>query len=527
MQPLGKGSKIDLSRVQQTRKHHSRKWMRVASVLPPGAHNPFTHYGCTHNEIVGLRNRVLGAVPQPTRQGLTNLWDTTRLICSNLPKVTSWPIDRMPYMYSGRKRERYLRAVQQVRRGRYKPKDASVQCFVKFEKLFFKDEKPNPDPRIIQYRSARYCVKLAQHLKPCEEYLYELHGDGTVLPETRIIGKGLSQGQRATLLKNKWRKFVRPVAISLDCTRFDKHLNKPLMRIEHHVYQHMNADPEFKQLLSRQLVNRGYTRSGIRYSVVGRRMSGDMNTALGNCVVMVIMVATVMRLAGLRYEMIDDGDDCLVIVEQSDQALAERALLKHFSTFGMVLKLENISTVFEQVEWCQCRPVFVNYDTVRFVRNPVKVFTHAISGSKYFGGLASRKKMVNTIGLCELALNQGVPVMQEFALALIRNADTDRTHTLVEGDDIYYRVHRELKARKWRNLSKATPLPVTSRARTSFALAWGISPHKQRRIEAFFKEWTFNLEGEVYVPDLINVEAWSENRRCTCEVTSLREWLPE
>jgi hypothetical protein len=55
----------------------------------------------------------------------------------------------------------------------------------------------------------------------------------------------------------------------------------------------MFRSKELAELLKWQLQNKGFARTIdglIKYSVEGCRMSGDMNTALGNCTIMCALV---------------------------------------------------------------------------------------------------------------------------------------------------------------------------------------------------------------------------------------------
>lgn len=278
---------------------HTRRWVRIGD---PGLNTwtPFMHHDCQHNQVIALHNRVLGAVPLPTPEGLAALRKQAKAIGKLLPKVGPRGWYAMPNSYTGNKRAKYIQAVERVLDGGLLRKDAGVKMFVKGEKL--NPKKNNPDPRAIQFRDPKYCVALARYLKPLEHALYELKGDGVTLPASRVIGKGLSQYGRAELLHNKMQMFKRARVLSLDAARFDQHVDIELLKIEHSVYMMMCYHPEFKKLLQWQLVNHGRSSRGIKYVAKGKRMSGDLNTALGNCLLMVIMVSTFMK--GKHYDIL-------------------------------------------------------------------------------------------------------------------------------------------------------------------------------------------------------------------------------
>lgn len=411
----------------------------------------------------------------------------------------------MPNSYTGLKKLRYTRAVNDILAGGLTKKDARVKMFVKFEKL--NPTKVNPDPRAIQFRDAKYCVALGRYLKPLEHALYNLSGDGKHFPATRLIGKGLSQGERAMLLKQKMEQFSDPVVVSLDASRFDQHVDIDLLRIEHMIYTFMCADPFFAQLLSWQLVNYGTTSKGVKYTARGKRMSGDMNTALGNCILMVLMIATFMK--GKRWDLLDDGDDALLIVERALLPWVLENVHKAFLEFGMEVKVEDVAYTLATVNWCQGNPIEYQPGKWKFVRDPTKVLSSALGGAKYFTATGARRKLVNTIGMAEMVLNLGVPVLQEYAVALMRNAATTKSINLDEVDPTYFRLHRELKAMNMKQLFRLDPQPITDEARLSYSEAFGVDVEEQVAMERFLKGWTFNLDGDMRLMDDLDVAQWT------------------
>jgi hypothetical protein len=318
-----------------------------------------------------------------------------------------------------------------------------------------------------------------------------------------MIGKGLSSPARARLLQKKWLTFSNPVALSLDASKFDQHVNRELLAIEHMFYLLCNGDPEFQQLLSWQLDSRGRTIGSdtqcFKYNIRGRRCSGDMNTAAGNCLLTCAMAIDFMEWLGtengshIRYELLDDGDDCLLIIESADLDLVVKHVQARFLSYGMVLKIEGIAHSLSEIEWCQSHVVIAN-GSPTFVRDPRKVLATALTGVKYFAD-NQRRPLVNTIGLAELALNAGVPVLQSYAEALVRNAATDRITRMSAQDSLWWRVHRDLGVEHMQELASTKARPITQEARQSFQEAFGIDIDAQLLLEEQLAKWTFPLEG--------------------------------
>lgn len=498
---------------------HKKRWRRIASPGFRGNFIPFAHHDCLHNQEIAIRNRVLGAVPAPTKEGLAQLRKQARVIGRLLPHVApdDWYV--LPNRYSGAKRAKYIRATDDVISGGLTAGDAGIKMFVKFEKL--SPKKENPDPRAIQFRNPKYCVALARYLKPIEHHLYNLHGNGKDLPRTRVIGKGLSMADRAKLLVEKRKRFLSPVVLSLDAARFDQHVAFELLQIEHSVYLQACNDPFFAKLLMQQLVNKCRSSKGIKYRARGKRMSGDMNTALGNCLLMILMVSTFMR--GKDYDILDDGDDCLLIIEESLLPWVLENIQKTFLTYGHELKVENVSKTLHGIEWCQGKIIEYDKDKFKFVRNPFKVMSVALGGVKFMDEhLGPRARLVNTIGMAELILNLGVPVLQEYALALMRNAGTTDSITMETlsqlNDGSYWRLSRELQAMNMKCLTRRDPVRITDDARVSFSEAYDISVQEQLDMEDFLRGWEFNLLGDETRDRDIDVATWRLASDCSREV---------
>jgi len=487
---------------------HERRLVRIA--LPWVSEEmfvPFVHHDCTHNQLVAVHNRVCGVVPVPTAEGLADLRVAARMIAAKLPIETPEDYYIMPMRYGGAKRTRYLNATDDVLACAIDRGDATIKMFVKSERLQPDQAKPNPDPRAIQFRNARYCVELARFLKPIEEHLYCLSGVGVGVPPSRAIAKGLNQVERGELLVEKLSHFSDPVVVSLDASRFDQHVDREVLKIEHSVYLSCVSDAFFARLLSWQLDNRCFSSKGLKYKVAGKRMSGDMNTALGNCVLMIVMLVAFMVWCK-KWDVLDDGDDVLLIIERGDLATLRRTVKGGFLAYGHEIKVENVASRIEDVLFCQSKPIEYAPGRYKFVRNPWKVLSCALSGVKYFNQSGARAKLLYSIGLCELILGLGVPVLQEFGLAVLRNCGVDKGLDLPPDGSLMSRVRRELRTLGIRTLARVDPQVVAMCARESFAAAFGMAVHEQIRVEARLREWKFDLSGGVDLPAEWDVPRW-------------------
>jgi len=486
---------------------HQRAITRIALPGLLGVWSPNVHHDCLHNQLVSIRNRVCGETPSPTPAGLAALKIAAAKLAAMLPLTVEDDINMMPQRYSGRKRKRYEMALETLNSFGPSDRDANIKMFVNSERFEVKQSKPNPDPRAVQFRGAKYCVEIAQYLKPIEHHLYLLKGVSKGVPKTRNIAKGLNQVQRATLLIEKSQNFHDPVFIGLDASRFDKHVGVEVLKLEHGVYLSCNNNPRFAELLKKQLNNKCFSSRGIRYRVRGKRMSGDMNTALGNCIIMCIMMLAFMVNID-KWDLLDDGDDSVLIIEREDLDFVLENVKPTFRTYGFDMKVESVVYNVMDVEFCQSKIIEFQPGKFKFVRNPMKVMSTALSGLKLFQVEQVRARLLNAIGTCELVLNLGVPVLQAYSMAILRNCGTNRRLFLDPDSSIMVRVRRELQALGLKQLSKLKPQRITSEARESFATAFGVSVDDQLHWERFLEGWEFNIHGGFMKGHEVNVDNW-------------------
>lgn len=445
------------------------------------------HRNCSCNEAIALANRVCQRTPacHPTiyRAGR----EVARRVATWLGRVPADDSGSWIQAYTGRKRTIYENARVEYELGGLGRRGAILQSFVKLEKI----SDPTRDPRVIQARSPVYNYALGNYLKPMEHKLYRISGTRNLrklLPPGRLIAKCLDLRSRALCIERKMARFERPVVYSIDCSRFDAHVNKHQLALEHLIYKSANQSPELASLLDKQYLNVGYTKRGIRYVCPAGRMSGDMNTALGNCIIMLVMCATAAKLCGLspaQYDLFIDGDDTLLFTDQSlESALPE--FVKIIEGFGHEVKLENRAVSFEGVVHCQARPVRTCNGPI-MVQCPRRVISRYLTSARNWDcGPTRRSQYLNQLGTCAFATFCGVPVLQEFALCLMR-AGKPGPMRFTSGR--IWQAARELNAqRPW-----TTEIDAGTRA--SFEAAFGLSLGDQALWEHYFQQLDLAVGG--------------------------------
>lgn len=474
---------------------------RLVRFVPPiyGLWHCFTHTSCVCNDVIACTNRVLGVVPLATRAGVEAIEKSVRQLWP-YRHINPLSLEEALATFKGTKNKLYTRAYESLRVEPISERDARIKAFVKAER-FDPADKINPDPRMIQARDPRYNLHLARYLRGIEHSVYGLKRGG--LP---VIVKCKNPRQRAELLFARWKQFDRPVCFSLDASRWDKHVNIDVLRVEHNFYrQWYPAEIELDRLLRWQERNRCVTSNGVRYVVNGGRMSGDMNTALGNCLLMVAMIHAAMRGLGIKdYQIIDDGDDCLVLTEEHNYELLNAELPRIFLTYGQELKIENVARHPQDVVFCQSK-LTLGADGWTFARNWRKVLSHSCCGTKHWNDPNMVRPMFGMLGDCENAIHRGVPIIQVYATRLRELSKGARANIEHLDSGYQYRIG----SYQLGDIKNIDGGEITTEARVEFERTWGVDPSTQLHIERTIMQWD-PREFAVDVPIELVATDWTQ-----------------
>jgi hypothetical protein len=468
-----------------------------------------TDLGVHNNNLANAERAILERVflvsgpngytmpPQPTVSIGDRLRDFRKLLLFHMPILTPLTHQQFVDGYEGQKRNMYQRAADSLIINSIEYKDSFITAFVKAEKINF-SAKVNPAPRLIQPRSPRFNVAVGIYLKPVEHSLYEavasVFGSPTVM-------KGFNAVDTGAVMRQKWERFNDPIAVGLDASRFDQHVSVPMLKWEHTIYNRcFNNDTELKKLLRWQIYNRGYVNcvdGRIKYQTNGCRMSGDMNTGLGNCLIMCALVWSFFK-DKCDIELANNGDDCVVFMERTNIHYMS-GLPLWFTEMGFTMKVEKPVTIFEEVEFCQTRPVFDGVKW-RMTRDPRICTDKDLICIKSVQTEHEWKNRCQAIADGGRAAYGDLPVYWAFYQALNVGGKAVKTERLQCGFDF---LAHGLKHRF------AKP---TQESRLSFFLAFGITPDEQEAIEEFY--FGLNL---VYQPGPLD-----KNKLSTTELTTLK-----
>lgn len=397
---------------------------------------------------------------------------------------TLTPVPLLEYpssVYSGQKLAMYQRAANVVHVRGVRKSDSYLSTFLKHEKIA--ETTKRAVPRVISPRSPVYNVEVGRYLHQLEQVIYKdiakLYGRPTVM-------KGYNASQVGQLISQTWGTFRDPRAVGLDASRFDQHVSCPMLKWEHSCYaMYYPNDENLKRLLQWQLLNRGTLRTWdgtVQYRVNGGRCSGDMNTAMGNCLIMCAMVHTLLEsinLAGKyksKVALFNNGDDCLLIGEASDIELLVGVVPAYFSRLGFEMKVEAVVDSLELCSFCQCQPV---YDGVQYVmcRDPRVSMSKDVTILDPLNASIHLSNQLFAIGECGLALASGLPIMQSYYSALRRGQRPGRGSLIKFQDSGFYRLSVGMSKRV---------RDVNYMARVSFYRAFGVLPDVQLAAERYY-----------------------------------------
>lgn len=419
---------------------------------------------------LSVRNRVtVGGLKELLRPAY-KWFRRNRVIISKISE------DEFISSYSdARKRKRYEQAKASLELSRVERRDARVQSFVKAEKTNF-SAKLDPAPRIISPRDPRYNLALGVYTRPLEGLLYKLMNKmfGNV-----VIMKGLNSREQGAAIHDAWKRYNKPVAVSLDFVKFDAATREAQLKYEQSVYKLFFAGVdlhELSRLLSWQLVNDNvaYFREAIVKFVTDIRCSGDMNTGLGTCLIACSIIYSFKTKVGVDLSLIDNGDDMAVILEADDLPKIE-GLSDFCLGAGYVATMEPPAYIMEHIDFCQCRPVWDGEQYV-MIRSYPTVLSKDVVSLLPLNTEDDWRKWCNDVGGCGIALNAGMPILQSFYAGLKRSGVGSFGDHPWANDMGIFRLSRGLEQET---------KPICDDTRVSFWEAFGVPPATQEIYEKY------------------------------------------
>lgn len=462
-----------------------------------------------HNLLRAVKERVFYVkntkgefVPPPRpKQGVyaSRLSSVGKQLAKFLPSTVPLNYQQFVDTFKGCKKALYQSALASMREQDVSLAEAStIKVFVKYEKVD-RTNKGDPVPRVISPRTPIYNLKVGRYLRPIEKRIFkaisQLFGHKTVM-------KGMNTDTVAKVMREKWDKYRNPVALGLDASRFDQHVSRDALAFEHEIYTscfwNKRDKSKLKELLKYQLDNRcvGYCEDGkLEYRVEGTRMSGDMNTSLGNCLLMCLMVKAYAEVSKVDISLANNGDDCVVFMESHDLNRFSTGLNKWFLEMGFNMVVEPPAYEFEHVEFCQTKPVF-DGKIWTMCRNPYTAVAKDCILLKNPKNMSNEyiKAWFEAVGTGGLALAGGMPIFNSFYRCFQRSGTSGyrnckRAMNRIHEFDILPWYMREVQLSGSRG-----DMPPSDEARASFYLAFDITPDEQIAQESYYDSMTITTD---------------------------------
>lgn len=478
-------------------RRHSR--LRSKSLFRYTGVGTNVRYYAFNNSSINIRRAVVERVflverdgelvptPRPARGIIARrMGHFRRLLLKELPVLLPMSDAEFLSRYSGRRRKVYEKAVERKLARPVCKKDARLSGFVKFEGLKQKSDDPTEAvPRMIHPRDPVYNLELGKRIAHQEKPIFKAiakvmgwPGDERVLP---VVYKGMNAKKQGEEMQRAWDSFADPVALDLDASRFDQHVSRQMLEYEHSVFVRgiCSGERKFtKWLLDMQLVNVAicYADDGkVKYTVEGCRMSGDMNTSSGNCLIMCALVYSFMRDAGVsKYRLVNNGDDCVLMLERKDFPLVG-GLAGWFLEMGFSMKVGDVVDVLERVTFCQTQPVRRD-DGYVMVRDPRTATAKDLTSKCYIQDETIRRRWCNAVRKGGKCLTAGIPVWPQFYEMFPASDDTVENREELGG---LYSTGLWWLSRNMRDEEHT----VGPEQRLSFWLAFGILPDEQVALE--------------------------------------------
>lgn len=175
---------------------------------------------------------------------------------------------------------------------------------------------------------------------------------------------------------------------------------------------------------------------------------------------------------GIDCELINNGDDCVIIVEREFQNLVMESLPKWMWKAGFEVVMERPVDEFEEIVFCQTQPVRLSSGW-RMVRNPFTCLKKDVMCLRPMQNAKCFKKWMYAVGAAGGSLCSGVPVLESFYGMMSRNG--------VKSDH-----YKDLVSPFRFGAKASSKAVVTPEARSSFWAAFGVLPRTQMLLEREF-----------------------------------------
>jgi hypothetical protein len=381
-----------------------------------GVAQPHVDPGHVQTVEAGVYKRALCLPPEPDPEMLEKLRQFTRkFVRDNFTKlefdvdtsVEAW----LPKTNYPQSRCDELKRIYEESQGVLKRKDKCVKSFVKAET--YPEYK---HARMINSRSDLFKCFVGPIFRLIEERVFK---------HPAFIKK-IPVADRPAYIMRLLEKTGFKYA-SADFNSFESHFTRLIMQnLEFELYDYMTEDlPEHMQFMSlMDEVLAGLNVCQHKYFdlfTLAKRMSGEMNTSLGNGFSNLMLILFLYSLKGEEVECVVEGDDSLVSTRKAEVTPED------FKQVGFTIKQE----IFDEIEDASfCGLIFDRYDLIN-ITDPYDVLSSFGWASKFYVKCSGRRllDLLRCKALSYIHQYPGCPVIQELALYALRcTKGRDVTH---------------------------------------------------------------------------------------------------
>lgn len=247
---------------------------------------------------------------------------------------------------------------------------------------------------MIQARDISFNIEYGRFIKPIEDKLHD----------KVQFGKGTNNE-----IANKIYRLSKRFKYYTECdhTTFDAHVTPEMLRLTHTYYQSCYYHNARLRQLSRKTINNNCrTRDGIKYRVKGTRMSGDVDTSLGNSLInYAILKEAVTKIAG-ACEILVNGDDSIIFTKKN---VDEKKLVAELRKYNMESKVQKSVTNIHKVEFCRQKLIINSAGEPALMIDPKRLVD--IYGMTY-KQQRDYVEYLRQVCICNIAINISNPLAQ-------------------------------------------------------------------------------------------------------------------
>nr|QTJ63706.1 RNA-dependent RNA polymerase [Dipteran tombus-related virus] len=231
-----------------------------------------------------------------------------------------------------------------------------LNTFTKIEKTKTSTYKP---PRLIQPRHQSFNIEYGRFIKPLEIALTKHHTN------KHNFGKGNYDeiASRIDKLRKRYRYYTEG-----DHKTFDAHVTVEHLKLTHRFYQKCyNNFPGINKLARKTLNNYCVTNYGMKIKIHGTRMSGDVDTSIGNSLINLAILRECIARLNIKGDAIVNGDDFILFTNKPIPNKIMTAMLRQYN---METEMAPSTTNIHTVEFCRTKFVLRNDGTPTMMFDP-------------------------------------------------------------------------------------------------------------------------------------------------------------